>query len=210
MLVYNNPERQFPSKRDLIIQVAHKLFLSQGYHGTSMRQIATHAGIALGGIYNHFPSKEEIFHAVLVENHPYKEILPDLADIEGEGAEFLVSEAARRLVAGLERHPDLLNLMFIEIVEFDGVHFKGIFSTILPEALKVLQHVLQTDARVRPIPLPILVRTFMGFFFSYYMTDKLLAGTAPPAFYKDAMGYFVNVYLHGILSTDRNQDNASG
>ena len=41
-----------------IIQAAHDLFIQQGYHGTSMRQIAGQAGIALGGLYNHFESKE--------------------------------------------------------------------------------------------------------------------------------------------------------
>jgi AcrR family transcriptional regulator len=40
-----------------ITHVAYRLFLEQGYHGTSMRQIAQKSGIALGGIYNHFESK---------------------------------------------------------------------------------------------------------------------------------------------------------
>lgn len=47
--------------RESILEGAYQLFLRQGYHGTSMRQIAEEAGIALGGIYNHFSGKEEIF-----------------------------------------------------------------------------------------------------------------------------------------------------
>ena len=43
--------------RQEILQSAHQLFLKNGYHGTSMRQIAEGAGIAVGGIYNHFASK---------------------------------------------------------------------------------------------------------------------------------------------------------
>ncbi len=49
--------------RGEIIRAAHKLFVQQGYHGTSMRQIAKQAGIALGGLYNHFDSKQEVFQA---------------------------------------------------------------------------------------------------------------------------------------------------
>ena len=45
--------------RIAIEDAAVKLFMEHGYHATSMRQIAEHAGLALGGIYNHFSSKEE-------------------------------------------------------------------------------------------------------------------------------------------------------
>jgi len=56
--------------RQQILQEAYALFLSQGYHGTSMRSIATQAGISLGAIYNHFESKEEIFTELLEAHHP--------------------------------------------------------------------------------------------------------------------------------------------
>ena len=44
-----------------IEDAALELYMEHGYHATSMRQIADQAGLALGGIYNHFKSKEEIF-----------------------------------------------------------------------------------------------------------------------------------------------------
>ena len=54
-----------PSKSDrtnaAILEAAGTLFTSQGYAATSMRQVAESAGLALGSIYNHFPSKEAIF-----------------------------------------------------------------------------------------------------------------------------------------------------
>jgi AcrR family transcriptional regulator len=43
--------------RETILDAARQLFIQQGYHGTSMRQIASQAGIALGSLYNHFPNK---------------------------------------------------------------------------------------------------------------------------------------------------------
>ena len=59
-----------------IEDAAISLFLEQGYHATSMRQIADQAGLALGGIYNHFASKDEIFQGIIIDKHPYKKILP--------------------------------------------------------------------------------------------------------------------------------------
>jgi AcrR family transcriptional regulator len=58
-----------------IIEAAYQLFMRQGFHGTSMRQIVEGAGITMGGIYTHFASKEAIWEAVFMSKHPYHEIL---------------------------------------------------------------------------------------------------------------------------------------
>ncbi len=68
--------------RTTILQVAHDLFIKQGYHGTSMRQIAQQANLALGGLYNHFSSKEQVFKAVFLAFHPYHEVLPLIASAQ--------------------------------------------------------------------------------------------------------------------------------
>ena len=56
--------------RNQIEDAAIELFMEHGYHATSMRQIAEHANMALGGIYNHFKSKDEIFEAIILDKHP--------------------------------------------------------------------------------------------------------------------------------------------
>ena len=61
-----------------ILEAANRLFSANGYHGTSMRQIAQEAGIAVAGIYNHFANKEDIFITVLKAHHPYNDIMPAL------------------------------------------------------------------------------------------------------------------------------------
>jgi AcrR family transcriptional regulator len=48
-----------------IVDVAEDLFATQGYDGTSLRQIADQAGIQQPGLYNHFASKEALYEAVL-------------------------------------------------------------------------------------------------------------------------------------------------
>lgn len=48
-----------------ILDVAETLFASQGYDGTSLRQIADAAGIKEPGLYNHFSGKPALYEAVL-------------------------------------------------------------------------------------------------------------------------------------------------
>jgi AcrR family transcriptional regulator len=165
-----------------------------------MRQIAQQAGIALGGLYNHFQGKAEVFEAVFEAYHPYKEILPALLNAEGDTVEELVRNAALRLQEGLVHRPDFLNLMFIEIVEFNSLHISRLFVSIFPEGLKVAQRIAQVGRdRLRPFPIELLMRSFLGLFFSYYVTGVLLKQVWPPVMETKSLDQFVDIYLHGIL-----------
>ncbi|MGE4288371.1 MAG: TetR/AcrR family transcriptional regulator [Salinivirgaceae bacterium] len=50
-----------------IIQAALELFASQGYHNTSMQQIATKAKISKGLTYNYFESKDELLKTIIFQ-----------------------------------------------------------------------------------------------------------------------------------------------
>jgi AcrR family transcriptional regulator len=51
----------------IIIEAATDLFLKSGFAGTTMEQVAEAAGVVKQTVYNHFPSKEWLFRA-MVEN----------------------------------------------------------------------------------------------------------------------------------------------
>ena len=46
---------------------ASELFFEQGYHATTVRQIATQAGVRAGSVYNHFDSKEDLLFRIASE-----------------------------------------------------------------------------------------------------------------------------------------------
>jgi len=52
-------------RRDAILTVAKAYFLEHGYAGTTMSGIAAALGGSKGTLWNHFPSKEDLFSAVL-------------------------------------------------------------------------------------------------------------------------------------------------
>lgn len=185
-----------------ILQAAMHLFIDHGYHGTSMRQIAAEAGIALSGIYNHFASKEDIFLAVLFEWHPFHDVMPALIAAQGKTIEAFVWDAANRLVAQFQDRVDFLNLMFIELVEFKGKHLPQLVENYFQNVLRFTERFLEGKAELRPIPPLMLVRAFIGLFFSYVMTELMIARQLPPEMQENALEYFVEIYLHGILAND--------
>lgn len=188
--------------RASILDAAYRLFIRQGYHATSMRQIASHACIALGGIYNHFSAKEDIFREIFLMHHPYRAIASAIPSLNEEPLEARIRSIAYVMVTALQQHPDLLNLMLIEIVEFNGSHMPELFGEILPSVLPIFQSVFQDDPRLRPLPVPILIRVFIGMFFSYHMTSKFLPSVAPPAFLDNAIEHFIDIYLKGVIQCD--------
>jgi AcrR family transcriptional regulator len=186
--------------RTAIEEAAFELFMEQGYHATSMRQISERAKLALGGIYNHFSNKEEIFVAILLDKHPYKHVLPIVLAAEGDTAEDFIRNAARALVTELGSRPELLKLIFIELVEFNGKHISGLLNEIVPKLLPMLEKAMHVRKDLRKIPPPVLVRSFLGMFFSFYITelfikDSLLAKLMP----KNTLDWFVDIYLHGVI-----------
>ena len=186
--------------RNDIVEASYLLFTRQGYHGTSMRQIAKGARLALGGLYNHFDSKEEIFRAVFLDCHPYHQVLPPILEAQGNTAEKIVRDALEKMSAAIKNQPDFINLMFIEIVEFDSKHANELFEILLPQEMEIFQRVMETQYdRIRPIPPLMLLRSFFGLFFSYILTDVMFASRAPKEMNDNALEYFIDIYLHGIL-----------
>jgi len=188
--------------RQAILDAAYSLIIEQGYAATSMRQIAERAGLALGSIYNHFPSKGDVFRTIIDERHPFLQILPLLNSVEGNTIEEFVRNAAQLLINELGHHPDFLNLMLTEIVEFKGEHASLVFEKIFTMILPLGQRLASLSGALRPIPAPVLLRAFLGMFFSYYITGVLLGPVMPPEMQDDALNHFVEIFLHGILAED--------
>lgn len=143
--------------REHLLDAGQQLFSAQGYAATSMREIARVAGLALGSVYNHFPSKEDIFQAILLERNPFARRnlrrLPET--INRQQAAILLEELALQ--------PDFFNLILIELLEFKGSHLPALFEKIFDAA-----------------PPPASWRTLLSLLISYHVTQTLLTGVLPP------------------------------
>lgn len=57
-----------PSSRDQIVQTAHDLFYTEGFHAVGLDRILAEVGVTKTTFYNHFESKDDLVAAVL-EHH---------------------------------------------------------------------------------------------------------------------------------------------
>jgi len=54
-------------KKQRILEAAISVFIENGFEETSMRQIASAAGLTTGAIYHHFKNKDELFYYAVKE-----------------------------------------------------------------------------------------------------------------------------------------------
>jgi AcrR family transcriptional regulator len=186
-----------------IEDAALELYMEQGYHATSMRQIADHAGLALGGIYNHFKSKEEIFEAIIIDKHPYKKILPVILATESEKLEEFLGNAMKIVIRELDGEPYYMKLMLIELIEFNGKHGASLLKVLAPQVLPVFERLIKSRKDLRVTNPAMLMRSFFGMILSYFLTDMLISDSVIEKLMpKNPADTYVDITLHGILKNE--------
>ena len=187
--------------RQVIEESAYELFLEQGFSATSMRQIAERAGIALGGIYNHFKGKEDIFEAIIIDEHPYRKLLPAILEARGETVDEFVHNAMSIIMDELGENPHYVNLMFIEIVEFNGKHGAVLLKELAPKVLPIFERLVKSRDEFRVTNPALLMRSFFGMILSYYLTEKLITDSVVSRLMpENSPEIYVDIFLHGILA----------
>ena len=185
---------------DRVADAAFRLFVQQGFHGTSMRQIAQKAGLTAGSIYNHFNSKEEIFRQVLQKHHPYHQLLPILESAQGDDAEAIIRNVALRAFQSVRKRKELLHLLFIEIVEFEGQHLGEIFKEVSPRVFKFLGKLPTSKGQLRPISTPNLLLSMVGLVMSQWILEVVFLKNIKLPAARNHFDAGLDIYLRGILA----------
>jgi AcrR family transcriptional regulator len=111
--------------RRKIERAAQKLFTRQGFHGTTVREIAHKAGVSMGKLYLYYPNKEDIFIGLIqhmeqkMEALRRKEIFPLMQSPDPESLKKLGMAVGRVVSENL----DYWRLMYVDVVEFRHKHF---------------------------------------------------------------------------------------
>jgi AcrR family transcriptional regulator len=194
--------------RQTILDAAEQLFMAHGYNGTSMRQIAQQAGdIAVGGIYNHFANKKQIFRALLEARSPYPELIQTLDSLQGGTGPELLAQAFTRIQALIREHLSFIQLVAIDLQEFDGQTILSLASEVLPHALQFFTRVQAAGGIRQDISIYILARSFAGELVGFALTDAFIFRSDTPRLAlfpsisrTDWQTAVLDVFMNGIAS----------
>lgn len=194
-------------KKVVIEDAAKELFIKQGFHATSMRDIAKSAGASLGNLYNYYQTKEAILESIIGKYQ--KTIDRKLQDVFAQSEEPLEPEnllAMGQMVKDLvNNHHDFWLLMYIDVLEFQNRHFRKLFEGLasnLRRRFKTYFDDLNArgDLYEKVDPAVGFTAIYMQFF-NYFLVEKLFGGNSHFGVDDDeAIEILTEMFSRGIFS----------
>jgi AcrR family transcriptional regulator len=194
------------STKEMILDVAARRFADHGYAGTSLNEIADEVGIRRPSLLHHFPSKEVLYRAVLLESFVGWNALVDQAIEEPRQGWPQVERMLRAAFTFFEERPD-----FVRLVRWAAL--EG--GPILTEELNVMLKPLfergavflerEMDAgRLRRYDARQLLLTGYGAVLSYLSDGQMMSGlldTDPlsPEALAVRREHVINVLRHAVV-----------
>jgi AcrR family transcriptional regulator len=83
------------ARREQILEAAHRCFLRNGFHETSMQDLFAEAGMSSGAFYRYFAGKDELIIAIAEDN--FRDVLAALNTLLQEGDSSLGDLIARAI-----------------------------------------------------------------------------------------------------------------
>lgn len=136
------------TSKEEILAVSRKLVLEKGIASLSMRVIAEKCGVAVGSIYNYFPSKAELLSAAI--GSVWGEIFMPFYERETFGSfPECVSVLFETIRAGNERYPGFFTVHALNFASSDKKKGKEAMNRYLAALEGRLAEALRQDAQVR-------------------------------------------------------------
>ncbi|MGO9021359.1 MAG: TetR/AcrR family transcriptional regulator [Syntrophobacteraceae bacterium] len=154
----NKKEAQAIETYNRIIREAVRLFARQGYHKTTITDLAQAIGLTSGAIFHHFPTKEAILDAVVNWLERGIHVYSDVTDDAQHGSLALVEKVVRIMCSHFKRNPEATICLAALATEFAGdghlmgTRLKQIYEVFVESFAGILKdHPSVTDPRAAAI-----------------------------------------------------------
>ncbi len=181
---------------DEILAAALNLFITHGYHGLSMRQIAEAVGVSKAALYYHFRDKEQLFLAVLDIQLKHLETLIDLA-----AEKPTARQRIRRLVREILSQPvamraaiRLASQEMAQLSEPARESFTHSYHTRFIDKIRAVLKRGIDQGELRPIDPQVATWALLGILYPYFFPAQ--AGEVPPA--SEVIEPVLQIFLDGI------------
>jgi AcrR family transcriptional regulator len=201
MRVFNSSPPSEAQTRTRILQAAQRLFASQGFDGTTTRDLAQAASVAEGTLFRHFSNKKAIL--VEVATNGWVEILTDLlTELSEMGSYKAVAQVMRRRMWNFQKNADLMRVCFME-VQFHPDLRDRIQLEVITKMTDVGEAFFQTamDKGIyRQGNAKLVAKVFLGMFaIAGFSNNTLIEPDASPQQMQEMAEGLADIFLNGVL-----------
>ncbi|MEH1818340.1 MAG: TetR/AcrR family transcriptional regulator [Nostoc sp.] len=201
MRIFNSSPPSEAQTRTRILEAAQRLFASQGFDGTTTRDLAQQAGVAEGTLFRHFPNKKAIL--VEVATSGWVEILTDLlTELSEMGSYKAVAQVMRRRMWNFQKNADLMRVCFME-VQFHPDLRDRIQLEVITKMTDVGEAFFQTamDKGIyRQGDAKLVAKVFLGMFaIAGFSNNTLIEPDASPQQMQEMAEGLADIFLNGVL-----------
>ncbi|MBD0262297.1 MAG: TetR/AcrR family transcriptional regulator [Tolypothrix sp. Co-bin9] len=201
MRLFNSSPPAEAQTRTRILSAALRLFASQGFDGTTTRDLAQAAGVAEGTLFRHFPNKKAIL--VEVATNGWVEILTDLlTELSEMGSYKAVAQVMRRRMWNMHKNVDLMRVCFME-AQFHPDLRDRIQLEVIDKMSDVAEAFFQTamDRGIyRQTNAKLVAKVFLGMFaVAGFSNNTLMQPDASPEEMKEMAEGLADIFLNGVL-----------
>lgn len=177
-------ERRKQDRPGELLEAALDLFVEKGFSATRSEEVAARAGVSKGTLFLYFPSKEELFKAVVRENlvRPVREGAAEVAAFQGNSGdllEHLMLEWWRRY--GATKASGISKLMISEAANFPELAAFYREEVIQP-GLDMVHAVLQRGVErgeFRPVQLDLATQSVIALLMYIVMWKHAMGACSP-------------------------------
>lgn len=199
-------------RRLQLIEVSQELFAARGFEGTTTRELAERAGVNEALIFRHFPTKEELYWAVLdhmISRRGSRERLRAHIAAGLPERETLMAIAEEILRRDLQ----LTRLLFFSVLEKHELSDR-FFKTHVIEYHEIVAEYIRKgirEGRFRAVDPKLAARSFIGMFAHHFQLQELFSGKRYQRFdTSEVVETFVETWLRGMQPDHGQSKNLPG
>ncbi len=189
------------ARRNQMLEAATKVFAEKGFHATTIKDIATVAGIAHGTIYNYFENKTALMLGIFDRLNETDQRAEDFSKfIDGDFRSFMKAYLRHRFTVLQGGNFEVFKVVLSEIMVNKDLR-ELFYQKILEPTYAIVEVYFQqwaTQHIIKPINISLSMRAISGMVLGI-IVERIIGDSTLEAQWDDLPDFLVDMILDGLM-----------
>lgn len=202
-------------RKEQILNVAMSLFARRGFEGTTTRQIAEMAHVNEAIIFRHFPSKEDLYWAIIRRKCTHTgraRMIEERIALGGSDIEIF-SSIAGQMLARSRVDENITRLLLFTALERHELS-QEFFQNFVAQQYEALARYIRRrvlEGAFRDVDPTLAARGFLGMVIYHYLVQELFGGKRQRDYDPAAAGEMLaELWLRGMVAAPKRRNGTNG